>query len=198
MEMSGNMTDPITTFIQTFVGNPWVSLLIALGGILIVISIPTGFFKWLYDRSQKEKVIARQTYLEHCENLFKQFSMAFDRSAVQRSGSPFESFFDLFAFKEQFLQHLFTGYDEVLTNMVSMINIDRQIRTSREPASQEQKLESNRLHNEFKISFEKFTQNIVLKTKAFEGVCKDCKNNYEKSYKDRIMIDKLASFVMPF
>ena len=58
--MNGNMTDPFTNSIQTFVANPFVLLLIAIGGILIVIGYSTSFFKYLYDYLRKPKLTFKE------------------------------------------------------------------------------------------------------------------------------------------
>ncbi len=197
--MSGNMTDPTTTAIQTFVENPWVLFFVALGGILIVIRYSTSFIKYLYDYSQKDRVKAKQDYLEHCDFLFKQFAMAFDKTWALRAGSPFETFFDVFTYKDQFLQHLFTGYNDVFVTMVSMINIDKKMRSPLGHLPEKGEIrklteESNKLHNDFKISFENITKNITLKISTFSGVCEICKAHYEKAYKTIEMTEKLKTF----
>jgi hypothetical protein len=189
-----NMTDPLTSLGQSFYGHPLVLFLIALGGIFIVIGYSISFFKFVYDYSQRDKAKAKQEYLDHCDSLFKQFSMAMDRTRILLDGSSWESFFNIFSYKDQTLRHLFTGYDEVFNSLTSMINIDRQIRTGREPASKEQREESNIIHAEFKTAFENFTKSIILKEKTFVGVCDICRDNYEKAYKTTVMSDKLKSF----
>lgn len=120
-----NMTDPLTNLGQAFYGHPLVLFLIALGGIFIVIGYSASFFKFVYDYSQKNKVKARQEYLEHCDSLFKQFIPAFDRMYTQNDNRPsLKQFLNSFTYKDQFLQHLFTGYDEVFTDLVSVINAE--------------------------------------------------------------------------
>ncbi len=193
------MTDPITTAVQTFVENPWVLLLIALGGIFIVIGYSTSFFKYLYDYSQRHRVKAKQEYLAHCDSLLELFNLHGNRrGGIQLYGQALEVIFNTFPYKDQFLRHLFTGHNEVFVTMIAMINFDRQIRTADNPASQEQKQESSRIDAEFKKAFEIFIKEMDLTDKTFGGVCDDCKRNYEIAYKTQEMTDKLKSFTMPF
>ncbi len=193
-----NLADWLTNAVQILLGNAWVLFFVALGGILIVVYSVLDLSKFIYNRIQQPRLIAKQEYQKHSDSLFSQFNMAFDKTRLIHGGFEFDSFCNMFTYKEQFLRHVFTGYEELYNSIVAMVSIDREIRTGQRGATQQQKEESNRTHEEYKRLFEKLAKDITLKTHTFGGICEDCKENYEKAYKTTEMTDKLKSFTTPF